>query len=230
MALAVVRRLLPSLVLIGLCGLAGYYGSRLGRGAEPAAAATPQVPDAAPPSVPLIIERTRLVTQEGPTPQAAPATPVAPAAKPRAGSPDEQLLSELQADERDIERGKRQRLGLERAFQAEPVEASWARPTEALVRKRAGELFTDPNATKISSMECRASMCRAVFTHGDAKARDDFAGSERYLDLIESFPQSYFTHDPGGAGVAASTTVFLSRDAGGLVAQLEPTQPATEKP
>lgn len=227
--MAVVRRLVPSIGLIGLCGLAGYFGSKLSRDAEHAAAPSPTpLANPAPPTTPLIIERTRVESREASTPAQAP--PAAVPAKPRAGSPDEQLLAEMQADERDIERGKQQRAELEGAFRAEPIEAAWARPAEALLRKRAGELFTDARATQLSSMECRASMCRAVFTHGDAQAQDDFAGSERYLDLIESFPQTYFSRDPGGHGVAASTVVFLSRDAGGLMAQLGPTQPATEQP
>ena len=84
--------------------------------------------------------------------------------------------------------------------------------------------------TAISAMECRSTMCKAVFTHQDRAAQEAFSGSERYLDLIQPFAQSFFVHDRGGAAGAASTVVFLSRDQGGLVAHLDSLPKATEKP
>jgi hypothetical protein len=230
-----IKPFLTAALLVVSCGIAGYIGSALGRGGLPASArvsesamalGTAQRPAA------VSDENSRPRTRRAPL-QVPPEPSAAPQHDPErerhAGSLDEQLVAEMQAEERDIARGVQHQQSLERAFELEPVDEGWARPAEASFREAAGQLFSEPDTTAISAMECRSTLCKAVFTHEDRAAQEAFSGSERYLDLIQPFPQSFFVHERAGAA-AASTVVFLSRDQGGLVAQLDSMPKAAQKP
>jgi hypothetical protein len=224
-----------------LCGVAGYFGSALARGTTAASGAV-VAPVAEPPreAAPRALaagKTGRQLVPVGPAQGFRPAAPASAeaeqAAPPTAAaqrSPDELLLEELQAEERDVARGVRMRQELERAFEADPPDAEWARSTEASFRASSAAAFSDPKATQMSTIECRGTLCKATFTHANDVAFDDFRGSERYLDLIEPFPQTFYQRVPADGGNPASTVVFLSREPGGMTAQLSPTDEPTEKP
>lgn len=228
-----VRRIIPSVVLVAFCGVAGYLGSALARGTATAPTREP------PPSPALQLPPGPLVERRLPVSPAALAAPqVAKLPEPQAGeralakprpTPDELMIEELQAQERDVAQGARMRQGLESAFATEPVDAEWARSAEASFRQAVTATgFNDTNGTRMSSLECRAMLCKAVFTHANDKALGEFRGSESYLDLIQPFPQSFYQRVPGEGGGPASTVLFLSREPGGVTAQLDSLPEPTE--